>query len=349
MTINKLTAAVLTQTGDKLKIVSDITIGGLDDYQVLVKILYTGICQSQIMEIDGLRGDDPWLPHCLGHEAVAKVVEIGRKVSKVGVGDTVVVGWIVGKGGQGSTPSLFSEKIGKINAGHCTTFSTYSVISENRLVILPEGFPVELGALFGCAFPTGCGIVLNEIRPKLKEQVLVIGLGGIGMSSVLALNALKVKNVVCVDVDKEKLNLISKVTEYKTYNSRGQTKTDVLRCLKEKFGEFDCSLDAASYTETIEIAFEALRKGGRCVFASHPKLGAKISLDPFDLICGKTIKGSWGGDSSPDEIIPKLALLFSDMLPTLEKLVCRYKGVGSINDAIDDLRQNNVIRAIVEI
>ena len=157
MNAHNLTVAVLTQTGEKLKLLSDITINGLDDYQVLVKILYTGICQSQIMEIDGLRGEDLWLPHCLGHEAVANVIQVGSKVEKVGVGDTVVVGWIVGEGSQGSTPRLISESIGKVNAGHCTTFSTHSVLSENRLVILPEGFPIELGALFGCAFQLAVG------------------------------------------------------------------------------------------------------------------------------------------------------------------------------------------------
>lgn len=344
-----LTAAVLTQLGKKLEIVSDIKIEALSEHQVIVKILYTGICHSQIMEIDGLRGDDPWLPHCLGHEAVATVVEVGEKVKKVEVGDTVVVGWIVGEGCAGATPQLHSDTIGKINAGHCTTFSTYSVISENRLVPLPDGFPIELGALFGCAFPTGCGIVLNEVRPTASEKVLVVGLGGIGMSAVLTLKALDVKNVVCVDIDHEKLNLIRDLTGYEIHNSGEQDKDKLLEDLNLKFGKFDCSLDAAGFTDTIELAFEALRKDGRCVFASHPSYGEKIKLDPFDLINGKTIRGSWGGGSNPDQIIPELAILFSDMLPTLEKLVSRYRGIDTINDAIDDFRKNNIIRAIVEI
>lgn len=349
MDMGNITAAVLKKTGGSLEIVSDIVVDGLDDYQVLVKILYTGICQSQLMEIDGLRGDDPWLPHCLGHEAVAKVIKTGSMVTKVSAGDIVVVGWIVGEGFQGQTPRLISKTIGKINAGHCTTFSTHSVISENRLVLLPKGFPLELGALFGCALPTGCGIIINEIRPRVDERVLVIGLGGIGISSVLALKALKVKNVVCVDVDQEKLNLISKITGYQTHRSHGQTKEDLVKCLISKFGEFDCSLDAAGFTMTIEAAFEALRMGGRCVFASHPRYGEKITLDPFELIAGKTIKGSWGGGSNPDKIVPELAKLFSDMIPILEKLVSRYEGIESINAAIEDFRKKTVIRAIVQI
>ena len=153
--------------------------------QVLVKICYSGICGAQIDEIDAVKGPDKYLPHLLGHEGSGQVVSIGSGVTKVSIGDWVIMGWIKGTGKNvNGAKYKFGDKV--INSGPVTTFSTYSIVSENRVVVLPEGIPKDLAVLFGCALPTGSGILINEIKPKKGSKLAFIGLGGIGLSSLMA-------------------------------------------------------------------------------------------------------------------------------------------------------------------
>lgn len=345
-------AAILTNPKSDLELIDDLKVLEISEYQVLVKILFTGICKSQLMEIDGLRGQDPWLPHCLGHEAVGVVEKLGGNVSKVSIGDTVVIGWIIGEGNSSKSPSLYSNQLGKVNAGQCTTFSSHTVVAENRVTKLPSKFPVKLACLLGCALPTGAGIILNEMKPKVDDNVLVIGMGGIGISALLTLDALSIKNILCLDVDEKKLALARKLTGCRTINTLGMSKLEIkadITAVTNEFGDFNYSLDAAGRIDTIELAFEALGRFGKCIFASHPEFGKKISIDPFELISGKKIDGTWGGASHPDKIIPQLTELFLNRFDDLELLVTRYKGIDKINEAITDLRQNSIVRAVVEI
>ena len=144
-----ITAAVLTNTSKPLEIIKNIIIPHLRPDQILVKIFYSGVCHSQLMEVKGLRGSDIWLPHMLGHEATAEIIQIGSDVKKVKKGDKVILSWIKGEGKDlGGTK--FSTTNGKtINAGSVTTFSNYSVVSENRVSKLPNNVPLDVGILLG--------------------------------------------------------------------------------------------------------------------------------------------------------------------------------------------------------
>ena len=142
-------AAILFETNKELKIVNNLQIPELKFGQVLVENAYSGVCHSQIMEIKGARGVDNYLPHLLGHEATGVVRETGKGVKKVQEGDWVISGWIKGEGidAGGSQYKLNGTNI---NAGPVTTFGDFSVVSENRLVKLPEGISPRMGVVFGC-------------------------------------------------------------------------------------------------------------------------------------------------------------------------------------------------------
>ena len=148
----------------KIKILS-LKIPKLKRGQVLVKLLYSGVCKSQVMEYLQLRGKDKYLPHLLGHEAVGIVVKKGAGVKKVKEKDKVILSWIKSSGIDANAP-FFKNKRTKINAGQITTFSTMSIISENRLIKKPKGISDIFGTLCGCAFLTGAGLVLNKIGNK---------------------------------------------------------------------------------------------------------------------------------------------------------------------------------------
>ena len=131
-------AAVLFKLQKKLRII-DLKIPELKKGQVLVKILYSSICKSQLMEINGGRDNKKWLPHLLGHEGSGIIIKIGDAVSKVKIGDEVILTWIRSSGVESANPMYeFHNQI--INAGKVTTFSNYSIVSENRIIKKPKNY-----------------------------------------------------------------------------------------------------------------------------------------------------------------------------------------------------------------
>ena len=125
-------AAVLIKQKQSLKIMDIKMPTYLDEHQVLVKIIYTGICGSQIGEIDGVKGKDNYLPHLLGHEGSAEVIKIGPKVKSLRKGDYVTLHWKPNDI-KNAKPYVYSDGKNSINSGNVTSFSEYSVVSENRL------------------------------------------------------------------------------------------------------------------------------------------------------------------------------------------------------------------------
>ena len=172
--------------------------------QVLVKIFYSGVCRSQLMEKSGKRGKDIWLPHALGHEASGKVIKIGAAVKKVKIGDDVILSWIKGKGINTSGFKIRSTNNEMVNFGPITTFSNYSIISENRVFKKPKDLSFKEAVLYGCAIPTGSGIVFNELKIKKKDKILLIGIGGIGLSCLLALKVIKAEKIYILEKNKKK-------------------------------------------------------------------------------------------------------------------------------------------------
>jgi S-(hydroxymethyl)glutathione dehydrogenase/alcohol dehydrogenase len=345
MKINTTKAAVLFELGKPLSII-DIEIPKLLPGQVLVKIFFSGVCRSQLMEVRGNRGNDPWLPHLLGHEASGEVVSIGDNVTKVKQGDYVIIGWIRSEGIE-APPAKYLANGQLINSGRVTTFSNYSIVSENRLVKLPFGVPFDVAVLFGCALPTGAGIVFNELKPLKTENIVVIGLGGIGLSALIALNEIKPSTLIAIDVSDEKLALAASFGATHTINSQSQ---DVIAEIKKILPEnVDACIESGGKVETIELGFKVIRKnGGRLWFASHPPEGEVIKLNPFDLISGKKIFGTWGGGCRPDIDVPRLANSYIAGNFPLEKLVTKKYSLDQINEALDDLENGKVFRPVIE-
>lgn len=341
-------AAVLKKQKDKLKIITNIKPPRLKKGQVLVKLAYSGVCHSQIMEIDGLRGEDKYLPHLLGHEGSGLVVDVGEGVTKVKKDDAVVLGWIKGEGIEAGG-CQYQHDSGKINAGGVTTFNEFAVVSENRCVLVPNNIPMDIAALFGCAVLTGSGILTNTIQPKENTNIAFFGLGGIGISALAANKLFTLNKIFAVDVNDERLELAKEFGATHTINPLKKCPVEFIKKNTDGVG-VDYSVDAAGLTKTIEQAFDSVKiGGGLCVFASHPKFGEKISIDPFDLISGKQILGSWGGGANPDTDVPKFSKLYIDGILPLGKLITKKYDLYMINDAIEDLKSGRVIRPIIEL
>jgi len=336
-------AAVLNQLNVPLEICS-IQMPTPGYGQILVKMHLSGVCRSQLMEARGNRGDDPYLPHLMGHEGVGEVLEVGKGVTKVSIGDRVILGWIKGSGIDAGGSVLKDSNDQDINAGPVTTFSEYSLVSENRLTKCPEGISDPFAVLLGCALPTGAGMVLNQIKPIQNRTVALIGLGGIGISSLIMLRHFSPKDIVVIDIESEKLQLAEELGANDTYLSN----PDSINALRQNYPKgFDYVIESAGRCDTIELAFELTHKQGICYFASHPPVGQKIKLDPHQLICGKTIKGTWGGGCNPDSDLERIAAIIKTMDIPISKLFSKIYSLNQINVAFQDLAQRKVIRAMV--
>jgi S-(hydroxymethyl)glutathione dehydrogenase/alcohol dehydrogenase len=203
--------------------------------------------------------------------------------------------------------------------------------------------------LFGCAVPTGAGIVLNEIEPAPGSTIAIFGLGGVGLSALMATRLFDFAEVFAIDVTDSKLELASEFGATRAINSLTCDPLAEISSVTRGRG-VDYSIDSSGMAAVIEVAFRSVRRhGGLCVFASHPAAGETIRLDPYELICGKQIRGSWGGACDPDEAVPRLMDLYLEGKLPLERLITKRYSLEMINEALRDLESGSVGRPLIEI
>ena len=342
----KTTAAVLVELGKPLELV-DLDLPVLKPGQTLVEVSYSGVCHTQLGEARGDRGEDKFLPHCLGHEGSGIVREIGPGVAKVKPGDKAILSWIKGSGAD--VPGCVYEWQGrKVNAGGITTFATYSVISENRLTLVPEGMSMRLAALVGCAVPTGAGVVFNTAQPRPGQSVVVFGVGGIGSCSVAAAALSGCTPVIAVDINPDKLALAHKLGATHTIDSKNSD--PVAEILKLCKGGADFSIEATGLPPVMRQALACVRhQGGTAVVIGNARFGATLEIDPRELNMGKRLLGTWGGDNVPDRDFPRYCKLLASGRLDLEPLLSRSYGLADVNAALEDLERGRAARPLLDI
>ena len=216
----KSRAAILIEQKKPL-VIEEVEVPAPKLGQVLVKVLASGICGSQIGEIDGVKGPDRFLPHLLGHEGCGEVLEVGEGVRTVKPGDRVVLHWRKGAGLESVTP-VYDSRIGKVNAGWVTTFNEYALVSENRVTAIPADFDPEIAALFGCAVLTGVGAALNTAQVFPGAKVAVVGLGGVGLNAMFGAQVAGASQVVAIDIHDDKLELAKSLGATDVVNAGGR-------------------------------------------------------------------------------------------------------------------------------
>ena len=344
----KTQAAVLTETSKPLQI-EELTLPALRAGQVQVKIAYSGVCHTQLNEAKGLKGEDKFLPHTLGHEGAGVVEALGPGVTKVQEGDSVVLTWIKGAGMDVPSVTYTREDGSNVNSGAISTFMERAVISENRLVPIPNGTPLRELPLLGCAIPTGAGVAINTAQVKPESTVAIFGVGGIGLSAAIGCKLQKAKTIIAIDVIDHKLDLAMKVGATHKINGKND---DVIATIMEITNQkgVDYSIEASGKAKIMETAFQSVSNGGGlCVIAGNLPQGERISLDPFDLIKGKKIVGTWGGETQPDRDIPRYADLFRTGDLELDPLITNVYSLSEINMALDDLNDGKVGRGLIKL
>ena len=352
----KSLAAILVQTGCPLELV-DLDIPALKAGQVLVEVTTSGVCHTQVLEARGYRGEDRFLPHCLGHEGVGIVRDLGSDITKVKQGDRVILSWLKGSGADmPGTTYQWSQGAGgvrTVNAGGVTTFSELSVVSENRLTILPPGVPLNQAPLLGCAIPTGVGAVLNAAAAKPGNSIAIFGCGGVGLCAVAGAKAAKCQPIVAIDINPAKLALAKQLGATHTIDSG---KHPVFEAIAEICrGGVDYSIEATGRPDVMRQALQSVRaRGGTAVVIGNARFGEKLEIDPQQLNQGKRLLGTWGGDSEPDRDMVRFGELMRtgelDLSPLLASADSphRYR-LPDINKALADLESGSCVRPMIEI
>jgi S-(hydroxymethyl)glutathione dehydrogenase/alcohol dehydrogenase len=319
----------------------------LEAGQVLVKVLYSGICGSQLGEIDGAKGEDKYLPRLLGHEGVGRVLAAGPGVRHVKEGDTVVMHWRKGRGIDAATPKYrWGERT--VNAGWITTFNQYAVVSENRLTSIPADSDLEVAPLYGCAVTTGFGVVLNNAKLQIGESVAVYGAGGIGLNIVQAAAMVSAYPIIAVDLHDAKLCLALEMGATHVVNSEREDAAKAIASIAKAEG-LDCFIDNTGSPAIIQTGYRLTKPQGRVVLVGVPRQGQDISIHSLPLHFGKGLSGSHGGESIPETDIPRYQNLFRHGRLKLRELITDRLPLDQINTAIDKMRSGGVVgRCVVD-
>lgn len=343
----KSLAAILVEQKNPL-VIEEVEVPALKLGQVLVKVLVSGICGSQIGEIEGVKGPDKYLPHLLGHEGSGEVLDVGEGVRHVKPGDRVVLHWRKGAGLESVTP-VYESRIGRINAGWVTTFNDHAVVSENRLTAIPHDVDPEVAALLGCAVTTGFGVVTNNARLAIGESIAVFGAGGIGLNIVQGAFLAGGYPIIALDRFDNRLDLARSLGATHMINV---TTTDVAEEIRRIVGHdgVDVAVDNTGNVDVIALASRVTNARGRTVLVGVPPTGSTAAIFTLPLHFEKRLTGSHGGECRPDIDIPHYVRLIQSGRLAIGSLVGRRYPLVDINTAIADMTSGRLAgRAIVQI
>jgi S-(hydroxymethyl)glutathione dehydrogenase / alcohol dehydrogenase len=346
MQVRTAKAAILAQSRQPL-VVDEIALpDALGVGQVLVKVLYSTICGAQINEIAAAKGPDKFLPHLLGHEASARVLEIGPGVTTVKEGDTVVLHWRPSRGIQ-CQPPTYTWRGAKLNAGWVTTFNDYAVISENRMTVIAPDYDLRNAPLLGCAVTTAAGVINNDAKVKIGESVVVFGVGGVGLNVVQFAQLAGAYPIVAVDLVDAKLAMAQERGATHCINSKGAGDLDgEIRKIVGQQGP-DKVIETTGVKSVIELAYNVTHADGTCVLVGVPN--EKVTIYTLPIHFNKVLTGSHGGDAVPQVDIPRLIRLNRAGRLSFDGIITHEFTLDHINDALDLVRSGAAGRVVLNV
>jgi len=344
MQVKTAKAAILAQSREPL-VVDEIALPeALGVGQVLVKVLYSTICGAQLNEIAAAKGPDKFLPHLLGHEASARVVEIGPGVTTVKPGDTVVLHWRPSQGIQ-CQPPAYQWRGKKLNAGWVTTFNDHAVVSENRMTVIPPDYNLRDAPLLGCAVTTAAGVINNDANVKIGESVVVFGVGGVGLNVVQFAELAGANPIVAVDLVDSKLAMAKSRGATHCLNANAASDMDAeIRKIVGAKGP-DKVIETTGVKSVIELAYNLTHADGTCVLVGVPS--EKVSIYTLPIHFNKVLTGSHGGDCRPHVDIPRIIKLQEAGRVSFDGIITHEYSLQQINTALDVVRSGAAGRVLV--
>lgn len=360
-------AAVLREGSPRVAIES-VTLRDLRPDEVLVRLVATGVCHSDLVVREGLFPTPR--PLILGHEGAGIVERVGPQVTKLAVGDPVVLTYLA----CGECPSCRSsepsycrdfgarnitglrpdgssalEQNGVPVGGHFfaqSSFATYSVANERNLVKVRPDAPLELLGPLGCGVQTGAGAVMNALRAKPGTSLVVSGGGGVGLSAAMAGIVQGCAQVIVVEPNAGRRQIAQAIGA--THVIDPIAAKDLPAAIVEiTGGGANYAVETSGKTQAAQQIFSSLAVRGELALIAFYGLTATASFGLLDFTGkGLTVRGVTEGDSIPDEFIPRLLDLHMQGKFPLDKLV-KYYEFEAINQALDDQESGATIKPIV--
>jgi alcohol dehydrogenase len=336
--------------------------------EVLVAVKAAGLCHSDLSVINGDRPRP--MPMALGHEAAGVVETVGPGVDDLKPGDHVVMVFMPSCGHcqpcAGGRPALCEPGAAANGKGEllgggvrlhgsdgelhhhlgCSAFADRAVVSRRSLVKVPADLPFEHAALFGCAVLTGVGAVVNTAQVRAGQSVAVVGLGGVGLASVLGALASGASPVIAVDLSEDKLALARSLGPVLTVNAADADAVEQVRALTG--GGAEVVLEMAGSVRALEAAWKMTRRGGTTVTAGLPPPEAALAVNVVSLVAEeRTLKGSYIGTAIPARDIPRYISLFREGRLPVDRLLTGVVALDDITAAFDDLHAGKAVRTVI--
>jgi alcohol dehydrogenase len=336
--------------------------------EILVKIAAAGLCHSDLSVIEGNRPRP--MPMALGHEAAGVVEEIGPGVDDLEKGDHVVMVFVPSCGHclpcSEGRPALCEPGAAANGAGTLLSggkrlhrngqdinhhlgvsgFAEYATISRRSCVKVDRELPLDEAALFGCAVLTGVGAVINTAKVPAGTTVAVVGLGGVGLSSILGAVASGASRVVAVDLSDEKLGLARQLGATDTFNAGSPDAVNEIR--EAVKGGVEYAFEMAGSVRALDLAYKITRRGGTTVTAGLPPPTHTLALSPVNLVAEeRTLKGSYIGTCVPVRDLPRYVDLYRRGKLPVDRLMSKHLRLEEINEGFDLLAQGKVVRQVV--
>lgn len=366
----KVKAAVAYEARAPLKI-EMVDLEGPKSHEVLVEIKSTGVCHTDAYT---LSGSDPegLFPCILGHEGAGVVVEAGTGVTSLKPGDHVIPLYtpecrqceyclsqktnlcqsIRTTQGQGLMPdgtSRFSCNGKKIlHYMGTSTFSNYTVLPEIALAKIREDAPFNKVCYIGCGVTTGIGAVIYTAKVTPGANVVVFGLGGIGLNVIQGARMAGANMIIGVDINPNKKNLAQKfgMTHFVNSNEVGEDLVPYLVDLTK--GGADFSFECVGNVKLMRQALECCHKGwGVCTIIGVAGAGQEISTRPFQLVTGRVWKGSAFGGARGRTDVPKIVDWYMEGKINIDELITHELPLEKINDAFELMHQGESIRTVI--
>ncbi|WP_072313970.1 alcohol dehydrogenase catalytic domain-containing protein [Agrococcus sp. Marseille-P2731] len=334
--------------------------------EVLVRIEAAGLCHSDLSVVEGARPRP--VPMLLGHEAAGIVEAVGAGVHDIAIGTRVVTTFLPRCGEcaacatdgrlpceRGSAANAAGELLGggrrlhevaedgsSIEVHHhlgVSAFATHAVLDRRSVVPVGADVPPHVAAVLGCAMLTGGGAVVNAGKPSAGDDIVIVGLGGVGMAALLAAASLGLGRVIGVDAVPAKLDAARALGAHLAL-SPDEAIGQGLRA--------PVVIEAAGHPKAFETAFALTAPGGTTVTVGLPHPDARASLSPLTFTAeARTVVGSYLGSAVPSRDIPRYEQLWREGRLPVESLVTAEIGLEGLNEALDTLAEGRAIRQVV--
>lgn len=355
-------AAILRAVRTPLSI-EDVAISKPGPREVLIRTAATGVCHSDLHFYEG--SYPTRLPTILGHESAGVVEAVGSEVRSVQPGDHVVTCLSAFCGhcdhcvsghisrcvspetqrGKEDAPRLGESAAPMAQFLHLSAFAEQMLIHENACVRIRPDMPLDRAALLGCAVITGYGAIVYTAQVRPGESVAVIGCGGIGLSAINAAALAGAGRIIAIDLFAEKESFARQfgATDF-VDASDGQAVAKVMEMTR---GGVDHAIEAIGLANTAEDAFAMLRRGGTATVVGMIPVGQKISLNGYEFLAEKSLKGSNMGSNRFPVDIPRLVDFYMSGKLRLDELISRRIGLHQIDEAFAAMKGGNIARSVI--